>query len=82
MRTRGGAGGECDRCKGFVDIGLVDCPGLCLLVFLTRGRKGKSRVRDTFSWRIVSIHAATVRKSSAVGILCRFRESFEKVFET
>jgi len=82
MRSRGGAGGECDRRKGFVDVGLVDYPGLCLSAFLTREREEKSRVGDTFSWRIVSIHAATVRKSSAVGILCRFRESLEKTFET
>lgn len=44
MRTRGGAGGECDRRKGFVDVGLVDCPGLCLSAFLTRGRTEKGRI--------------------------------------
>jgi len=68
VRTGGGAGGECDRRKGFVDVRLVDDPGLCLSAFLTRGR-GEEQSGDTFSWRIVSIHAATVKKSSSVGIL-------------
>lgn len=53
-----------------------------LLVSHFNTMEGESRVGGTFSWRIASIHVATVRKSSAVGILCRFRESLEKVFET